>query len=106
MSLPIKGGTTVHVTLEASEAARLAEEINYYLSRAQDLQEADATVFTMVDRSKPSEAWAIRSSLNRIRICEGVTMTIAPDQTAPETSAYVNYSGPSPRQYIASLKGE
>jgi len=106
MSLPIKGGTTIYITLEALEAARLAEEINYYLSRAQDLQGADPNAFAKIDRARPDEAWTIRSSLNRIRVCEGVTMTIAPDQTAPETSAYVNYSGPSPRQYIASLKGE
>lgn len=92
MSIPLKArGPNVTIDISASQAAMLAHEINWLLSRIQDCQEQEPECMLHVEEG--TELWWLLRSTS-IMVCEGASLTICPDTRTPNYSGYLNYAKP------------
>jgi len=106
MSLPMNDSVDIKIALSAGEAANLAHQINFALSRAKDAKERKPGVWDRVQRGatvpcESQECIFLHTWLSSIRICNGISLEILPDCRTPGTSAYSDYSEPYPEQYIS-----
>jgi len=96
MSLPMGGGVRVSISLTAVEALDLARQINFYLSRAKDIQDKN-----QIMANEPDKDWEmLLRMLRSIHVSEQVEFKIMPDQLSHGSSGYGNYTTPRDDQYL------
>ena len=110
MSWPMSGGTKVSVSIPASQAARLARAINFWLSRIQDFQEGEVENETFREISdlnlEEGDLGVLAAMISGMTISDDVSLSIVPDKRTPGSSGYGYFSGPFEGQYIPPPESE